>query len=121
MNGWKTENEKYLKDVAAGASLVKTNLFRPPYGRIKSKQADQISSVSAISDSRIIMWDVLSADFDPSFTPQQCLSNVISNVTAGSIIVFHDSEKAFPNLEYALPSTLKYLKENGFEMKKIQL
>ncbi|MGZ5189992.1 MAG: polysaccharide deacetylase family protein [Flavisolibacter sp.] len=121
MNGWKTENEKYLNDVAAGAKLVKTNLFRPPYGRIRSKQADQISSVSSIPDSKIIMWDVLSADFDTSFSPQQCLFNVISNVTSGSIIVFHDSEKAFSNLEYALPSTLNFLKEKGFKMKKIEL
>ena len=121
MNGWKTDNEKYLNDVASGAKIVKTNLFRPPYGRIRSSQADQISTVSAIPDSKIIMWDVLSADFDTSFSPQQCLSNVIKNVTAGSIIVFHDSEKAFSNLEYALPSTLNYLKEKGFKMKKIEL
>jgi peptidoglycan/xylan/chitin deacetylase (PgdA/CDA1 family) len=121
MNGWKTENEKYLDDVAAGAALVKTNLFRPPYGRIKSKQAEQISAVSFVADSKIIMWDVLSADFDSSFSPEQCLSNVVSNVSPGSIIVFHDSEKAFQNLKYALPATLKFLRENGYRMKKIEL
>ena len=72
-------------------------------------------------DVRIIMWDVLSADFDASFSPQQCLNNVIENVSAGSIIVFHDSEKAFNNLKYALPKTLESLKEAGFVFRRIEL
>ena len=60
------------------------------------------------------MWDILTADFDAEVTPEQCLQNVLQNVTSGSIIVFHDSKKAFRNLEYALPKTLEFLKENGF-------
>ena len=67
------------------------------------------------------MWDVLSADFDPAFTPEQCLANVIDNVSAGSIIVFHDSEKAFPNLRYALPVVLEFLKKEGYILKKIEI
>ena len=63
---------------------------------------------------KIIMWDVLSADFNQAITPQQCLDNVVSNIASGSIIVFHDSLKAFPNLEYTLPKTLKFLSENGY-------
>ena len=65
------------------------------------------------------MWDVLSGDFDNQITPEKCLENVISNVESGSIIVFHDSQKAFKNLEYALPKTLEFLKQNGFICEKI--
>ena len=73
------------------------------------------------TDAKIIMWDVLSADFDTSFSPEQCLINVLENVSAGSIIVFHDSEKAFNNLRYSLPKTLQSLKARGFHFKKIEL
>ena len=62
----------------------------------------------------IIMWDVLSADFDANVSQEQCLANVLSNIRPGSILVCHDSLKAFKNLEYALPKTLIYLKENNF-------
>jgi hypothetical protein len=67
------------------------------------------------------MWDVLSADFDSSLSHEQCLANVLENVSAGSIIVFHDSEKAFNNLKHVLPRMLKCLKEEGFHFKKIEL
>jgi len=120
-NGWKTEEQKYLDDVSKAAELIRTNLFRPPYGRIRQSQAKKLSGCMQTSQSKIIMWDVLSADFDSSVTPEQCLANVIDNVVAGSIIVFHDSEKAYPNLKYALPGTLKYLKEAGFSLGKIDL
>lgn len=120
LNGWKTSDKKYLEDVSKAAQFMKSNLFRPPYGRIKNKQARKISNVLE-ADAKIIMWDVLSADFDSNFSPQQCLSNVIDNVSPGSIIVFHDSEKAFTNLKYALPKTLEFLKEEGYTLKKIEL
>ena len=118
LSGWKTEDKKYVENVLAAAQLIKSNLFRPPYGRIKSKQAKKIADMLK---AKIIMWDVLSADFDSSFSPEQCLHNVLGNVSAGSIIVFHDSEKAFSNLRFALPETLRSLKEKGFVFKKIEL
>ena len=121
LNGWKTEEQKYLDDIAKASALISTNLFRPPYGRIKQSQAKKLSSYMQTSESKIIMWDVLSADFDSSVSPEQCLVNVVDNVAAGSIIVFHDSEKAFTNLKHALPGTLKYLKEAGFSLRKIDL
>ena len=71
-------------------------------------------------DVKVIMWDVLSGDFDAECTPQQCLSNVILASVPGSIVVFHDSEKAFPKLEYALPRTLNYFSEKGYLFKAIQ-
>jgi peptidoglycan/xylan/chitin deacetylase (PgdA/CDA1 family) len=65
------------------------------------------------------MWDVLSADFDTTISPEECLENVLKNATSGSIIVFHDSIKAFSNLKYTLPKALKYWAEKGFVFEKI--
>jgi peptidoglycan-N-acetylglucosamine deacetylase len=120
LNGWKTDDNKYIDDVSAAAQLIKSNLFRPPHGRIRNSQAKRINAAMERDDVSIIMWDVLSADFDASFSPEQCLNNVLENVTAGSIIVFHDSEKAFNNLKYALPKTLESLKEAGYHFRKIK-
>jgi len=121
LNGWKTDDKKYIDDISKASELIKSNLFRPPYGRIKNSQAKKINNALQASDSKIIMWDVLSGDFDSSFSPEQCLSNVLENVSPGSIIVFHDSEKAFLNLKYALPRVLQSLKEEGFVFKRIEL
>lgn len=85
-------------------------LFRPPYGKISTLQAGKLRKLGY----KIIMWDVLSADFDIRITPEECLENVVKNTTQGSIIVFHDSRKAFKNLEYALPKTIEILKKKGF-------
>lgn len=121
LNGWKTDDKKYINDISAAAQIIKSNLFRPPYGKIKMRQAKKIGEVLQTNNPKIIMWDVLSADFDSSFSPEECLNNVLENVSAGSIVVFHDSEKAFSNLKYALAGTLKSLKEAGFAFKKIEL
>lgn len=67
------------------------------------------------------MWDVLSADFDTKISPKECAENVLKNIQAGSIIIFHDSIKAYTNLKFALPQTLDYLQKNGYEMKAIEL
>ena len=92
-----------------------TNLFRPPFGRIKPNQANKILK----KGYDIVMWDVLSGDFDLSLSKENCLKNVLNNANDGSIVVFHDSEKAFKNLEYVLPRTLEYFTEKGFVFKRI--
>ena len=114
LNGWKTENEVYLKDIAEASNVIDSSLFRPCYGRITSFQAKNLKSVMKGRKPTIVMWDVLSGDFDPDCTPQQCLANVIFASVPGSIIVFHDSEKAFPKLEYTLPRMLKFFSEKGY-------
>lgn len=119
LNGWKTKTDDYLKDVAEASKFISTNLFRPPYGRIKSAQAKGLAKSMNISKSNVIMWDVLSADFDKTISKQQCANNVLKNVKPGSVIVFHDSEKAFPNLEYALPVVLTTLKNEGYKFEEI--
>ena len=121
LNGWETSTQEYLNDISKAATLIKTNLFRPPYGRIKNTQAKRIREAMRDETARIIMWDVLSADFDTKFSPQSCLHNVIRNCTNGSIVVFHDSEKAFPNLEYSLPKALKKFADEGYKFKKLEL
>ena len=118
LNGWNTSTEDYVENVARCEEAIskninqtlKSRLFRPPYGKIKTAQSKVIQKLGY----KIIMWDVLSADFDTKISKEQCLDNVLSNVKPGSIIVFHDSVKAFKNLEYVLPKTLDFLKENNF-------
>ncbi len=121
LNGWKTATDDYINNtklckIECQKNNIKNNtLFRPPYGKIKTSQSKKLRKLGY----KIVMWDVLSEDYDNAVTPEQCLENVLKNVTSGSIIVFHDSVKAFRNLEYALPRTLQFLKEKGFVCEKI--
>jgi peptidoglycan/xylan/chitin deacetylase (PgdA/CDA1 family) len=126
LNGWKTPTKEYIENsgqwsIISGRSPncnLKTencHLFRPPYGKIKTSQSKKLRQLGY----KIIMWDVLSADYDTTITPEKCLQNVLQNVSSGSIIVFHDSVKAFPNLEYTLPRALKYWQEKGFVFEKL--
>jgi len=119
LNGWKTGNDDYLKDIALASHEIDSNLFRPPYGRITSFQAKNLRSAMNGKEPKVIMWDVLSGDFDIDCTPQQCLSNVLLATVSGSIIIFHDSEKAFPNLAYTLPRILNYFSEKGYLFKSL--
>ncbi len=119
LNGWKTKNDIYLKDIANASHYIDSNLFRPCYGRITSFQAKNLKPVMKGREPTIVMWDVLSADFDQFITPENCLANVILKSVPGSIIVFHDSEKAFPRLEYALPRVLNYFAEKGYSFKSL--
>lgn len=119
LNGWKTSTKEYIENsiqwsVVSGQS-PNGKLFRPPYGKIKSSQSKKLRQLGY----KIIMWDVLSADYDTAISPEKCLENVLQNVSSGSIIVFHDSVKAFPNLEYTLPRALKYWQEKGFVFEKL--
>jgi peptidoglycan/xylan/chitin deacetylase (PgdA/CDA1 family) len=120
LNGWQTSTNEYSSNVLLCEKSIsnqilkdsneKSKIFRPPYGKIKSKQAKELLK----QGYKIIMWDVLSADFDQAISTEKCLKNVILNVKPGSIIVFHDSVKAFKNLEYTLPKVLDYLDKNNF-------
>lgn len=117
LNGWRNSTEDYSENVkkcedAIGNLKSQTQkYFRPPYGKITPAQTTAIVQ----KGYKIIMWDVLSADFDQTITPEKCLENVISNVDRGSIIIFHDSEKAHQNLQYVLPKVLQYLEDNNYK------
>ena len=114
VNGWYAENAYYLNDIKQCQELVKSELFRPPYGRIKKSQIKEL-----VTDYKIIMWDVLSGDFDVKLSPEKCLNNVLKNTKSGSVIVFHDSEKASTNLKFALTKAITQLKEKGFVFEKL--
>src|SRR5690242_6078598 len=116
LNGWKTEDRIYLEDIAKAAKIIDSNLFRPPYGRITKFQVKAIQG--NLLHLKTIMWDVLSGDFDPAVNGDNCYLNVVNNVKPGSIVVFHDSVKAFAILQYALPRLLKFYSENeyGFQV-----
>jgi len=131
LNGWKISTKEYLENVnlcrkqmpenrrqiaKQNLQTVNCKLFRPPYGKIKPTQAKKLRQLGY----KIIMWDVLSADFDTSISKEKCLENATKEVESGSIIVFHDSVKAFPNLVYTLPKALKLLRERGFVFEAIK-
>jgi peptidoglycan-N-acetylglucosamine deacetylase len=122
LNGWKTMNAEYLSNIEQCGSVIReftgvdTDLFRPPYGKVKKSQAAALLKMGY----KIIMWDVLSADFDNGISPEKCLENVVKNVKSGSVIIFHDSVKGYKNLEYTLPRTLAFLKEKGFKCEVIR-
>lgn len=117
INGWKTPNSIYINNIDKASNLIKSNLFRPPYGRIKLSQIRKI--IHNKPDTRIYMWDILSGDFDKNITPQQCADNVLQNLKPGSIIIFHDSEKSYERMKIALPQVLEYCKNNGLNMRSL--
>ena len=119
LNGWQTSTDDYLQDVAKAAAVIDSQLFRPPYGRIKKAQAKGLSSKMQERKVTVVMWDVLSADFDPTISPQTCARIVLQHVEPGSVVVFHDSEKAFPNLKVALPVVLEECKKRGFRFQRL--
>ncbi|MFV8226354.1 polysaccharide deacetylase family protein [Christiangramia aquimixticola] len=134
LNGWKTsvtdyiENTQKAEDIMNQISQVQNSdpelstppipnykLFRPPYGKIKNSQAKQLVS----SGFKIVMWDVISGDYDQDFSAEECYKNVIDNTVGGSTIVLHDSVKASENLKVILPKILKYYSEKGFEFRNL--
>ncbi|XZF14101.1 polysaccharide deacetylase family protein [Chitinophagaceae bacterium MMS25-I14] len=112
-NGWKTDTDEYIQNIVQATKYIKSFLFRPPYGRIKRTQVNFLTESK--TPWKIIMWDVLSMDYDREVTPEQCLKNVVTHTQPGSIIVFHDSEKAWDRMSYTLPRVLQFCKEKGWE------
>jgi len=110
LNGWRTPLSKYLANTEQCNGLVSAELFRPPYGRITLRQLRQIRK-----DYKVIMWDVLSGDFDVRMTSDKCAANVIENIEDGSIVVFHDSEKAAPRMLGALEKVLQHVKKHDID------
>lgn len=115
LNGWTTDNIPYFHNIRKCARLVNSNLFRPPYGRVTPKQMQFLSR-----HYKIVMWDVLSGDFDASISEEQCYQNVIRNTFPGSIIVFHDSIKSQVKLRTVLPRVLETLTKKGYTFEAIK-
>jgi len=114
LDGWKTSSRAYLDDFEQGMAVTGSKLFRPAYGRITPTQYKAISL-----QSKVVLWDVLSGDFDPSITPEKCVLNVERHVRNGSIIVMHDSQKALTNLKGSLKPLIQSMKRLGYKMDKL--
>lgn len=114
--GWGMSLERYVEDVDFAGDIVHSELFRPPYARITIAQTRALAR-----RYKLVMWDIISRDYNLSLSPERCLKNVINNIEAGSIVVFHDSDKAFRNMSYALPRTLEYIAQKGLTCKIIEL
>lgn len=112
LNGWKTDDKTYLENFLEADKLLDAKLFRPPYGRIKRSQIKLLQE--AKPGLKIVMWKVLSGDFDVNLKPEKCLQNVLRHTENGEIVLFHDSLKAFPRLEYVLPRVLEQWSREGF-------
>lgn len=120
LNGWKTTNNDYLENVErCKIELEKrgcqTQLFRPPYGKIKTAQSKKVAQLGY----KIVMWDIISKDYDKNTSKEGCVNNVLNAIKPGSIIVMHDSIKAFSKVEHALPIVLKKLSEKGYTFEKL--
>ena len=117
LDGWKTNNNDYADNIGQASALINSDLFRPPYGHIKPSQAKALRMRS--NPFRVIMWSVLSGDFDTGISPEKCCRNVIRNARDGSIIVFHESKKAEERMRYSLPIVLKHFSALGFSFEAI--
>ncbi len=125
VKGWKTKTKNYLDEVEQTQKIIDSynqeleirhqRLFRPPYGQITPKQVKKLQEEAY----KIIMWNVLSVDWDNSLTVETCLKNVINHADSGSIIVLHDSVKASKNMMYVLPKVLEHFTKKGFTFKRI--
>lgn len=116
LNGWKTKSEEYINDIREAQEIIPTQLFRPPYGRIRYSQLQMVQQQLKLKP---IMWSLLSGDFDQTVSAEKCAEIVVKNMRPGDIIVFHDSEKAFERMKYALPLVLTYIKERGWVAEKL--
>ena len=121
--GWKTKTQDYVNSVIEANALIQSPLFRPPHGRIKFSQITKLLKFesSRILNFRIVAWTVISYDWDKSLTPDDCFNNVIKNADDGSIIVFHDSEKAVNNMIPALTKVLEYYTNKGYSFEKLEI
>lgn len=118
LNGWRTRDKLYLEDISLAKKYIDSRLYRPPYGKITPFQSARLTRPSF--DMQIIMWSVLSGDFDPGISNDRCLDNVLLNTGDGDIVVFHDSVKAFERMRYALPRVLAYYAEKGYRFSRIE-
>lgn len=125
VNGWKVSTSKYisntieakeaLENTAEASSEAVSNLFRPPYGKLTPQLSKKLRKLGY----KIVMWNVLSGDFDTKLSPEKCLDNVLNATETGSIVVFHDSLKAYKKLHYVLPKVLKHFSDLGYTFERI--
>ena len=114
--GTRMSLERYLEDIDFASTMVQSELFRPPYARCTPSQLRAVAQ-----RYKIIMWSIISRDYNRKITGERCLQGVLPYIKAGEIILFHDSEKSFANMSYALPKVLERIAELGLKCKAIEL
>lgn len=114
ISGWANNNLDYILDVRKASRIAESNLFRPPYGRLRPSQVRFLKH-----HYKIVMWDVLSGDFDPDISSETCLNNIIKNTSQGSIIVLHDNIKTFDKIKFVLPSILEHYSALGYRFSNL--
>lgn len=118
LRGWDTDDEIYLDNFMQADKILDTDLFRPPHGRIKRSQVKLLKT--AKPGIKMIMWNVVSGDFDLKITPEKCLDNVLKNTSAGDVVLFHDSLKAKERMEYVLPRAMELWSLAGYEFRTLE-
>ena len=114
LKGWRSENQEYFNDIELASHNIRSKLFRPPYGQIKRSQVKYLKT-----KYKIIMWSVMSHDYEPVISKERCLKSTLKYCREGSIVVFHDSVKASEKLFYVLPKLLEEYTLRGFSFDRI--
>ena len=112
--GTKTSADLYMESVQATDSILKSNLFRPPYGRITSKQERLLLN----SNKKIIMWSWISYDYDKNTNPNTIVSKA-NNIKGGDILLFHNNQKAKKNIMSTLPEVIRIIREKQLKFNLI--
>lgn len=115
LHGWKTPCKKYVDDIQEARCHINSPLFRPPHGKITWKQWKHVRR-----DFRVVLWTVISYDFDAKLTSEQCFQYVVRYAKGGDVLVFHDSRKSFERTCAALVKVLDYFHRRGFCFKALQ-
>jgi peptidoglycan/xylan/chitin deacetylase (PgdA/CDA1 family) len=116
LKGWSTNYKDYMNDIREAAKCIASGLFRPPYGLMTYKQAKSLSKAF-----KVVMWSVLTRDFDPAVSKEECLQTALEGLKPGAIIVFHDNLKAREKVQYALPRLLEHMEREGYRSEKLEL
>jgi peptidoglycan/xylan/chitin deacetylase (PgdA/CDA1 family) len=114
LQGLKNDNQNFIRNIEKAGLYIDSDLFRPPHGFMKSSQYKYLKEKFSI-----VMWDLVSCDYDSRLKPEKVLKNVKNFVRPGSILTFHDSKKAKKNLIKALPLSIKWMKEQGYSFETI--
>lgn len=114
--GWCMSLERYLEDIDCADDILHSDLFRPPYARVTPSQMRAVAK-----RFKIVMWSIVSHDYNRHLSPRRVTNIVLKEIKPGSIVVFHDSDKAFRNMNYALVQTLEFAKQKGWKCKIIEL
>ena len=110
LNGWTTSTTKYLKNVHEAQKIIKSSLFRPPFGKIKFRQIKKLKN-----HFKIVMWSVMPLDFEKKISDSDFINNILKNVKKGSIIVLHCNSKSYKKVSKNLPSVIEELLKRKYE------